>query len=567
MQHTHDLVFIALSFGVALLASWTALGLLERVRSNLEIRRIIWLMATALAMGGGVWSMHFIAMLGFNIGMPVQYDMPLTALSLLLAIAGTAFAFWMASKSEPPVHYLLISGAAMGLAIALMHYVGMFALRTSAVLLYEPLYIVLALLVAMIASFGAMMLVRTDLSNRQKSFGAVFLAIAVSAMHHIAMTGVTVVATENITPSHGNISALALAVTTALVTSFLLVATGFTAYLDRRLKVLSVLDAGDIGYWEVRLPSRQVWLSPYAKRLLVRPVNIDGKHKNVDHSPALVEAAIAMAKKAIRNPEVSHSKEMEMHVGDRWIAVRGRMIQQRRQHNIKMAGILIDITDAHAVRTALEVSDARQKLLLNELNHRLKNNFASIQSIAALTARGSPDLPTFIDTFQSRLLALSNTQTLLTNTGWESADIAAIFEQELRPYTQRAVIQGPTVLLDPKRALSMGLIAHELTTNAAKHGALSTPNGSINVRWTMPDKNGRVSLEWLESGGPQITNPPSRKGFGSRLIRNSIQGALAGTADSKFLPTGLNMTLNFTTVDAKAPMKTAPRIKVIKPVD
>lgn len=566
MGHSHDTVFVALSLSVAILAAWTALSLLERVRASLEGRRLVWLAATASAMGGGIWSMHFIAMQGFSPGVPVTYDIGLTALSLLLAIMGTSIAFWMAAKPQARVLFLAMSGAAMGVAIALMHYVGMAAIRSSATLHFSPPYVFAALLVGMLASFGAMMLVRSDLSNRQKAYGAIFLAAAVSAMHYIAMAGTHVSLADG--PAHPvghNTSALTLAMITALLTVTLLAATIITAYLDRRIKLLSVLDAGDIGYWEVRLPSRQVWLSPHARKLLIRSVEEDGKTVLKDHSPALVEAAIAMAKKAIRTANTTHSKEMEIHLGNRWVAVRGRMLMMRRQHHIKMAGILIDITEAHSVRTALEVSDARQKLLLNELNHRLKNNFASIQSIAALTARGSPDLPTFIDTFQSRLLALSNTQTQLTNTGWESADIAAIFEQELRPYTQQAVIDGPSLLLDPKRALSMGLIAHELTTNAAKHGALSRPDGTIHVRWTLPDKEGRVRLEWRETGGPPAA-PPTRKGFGSRLIKNSIEGSLEGSADLEYLQTGLKVNLQFTIADAPPTLKAPAKVKVIKPV-
>lgn len=566
MGHSHDMVFIALSFGVAILASWTALGLLGRVRDNLELRRLTWLMATATAMGGGIWSMHFIAMLGFIPEQSISYDIPLTILSFLLAVGGTAVAFWMAARPQRPVWQLVVSGVAMGLAIASMHYVGMAAIRTNAVLEYRPVFVVAALFVAMLASFSAMLLANKDLSNRQKAVAALSLAVAVSAMHYTAMAGVTVIET-GITPhTGGSASSLALAVTTALLTTILLIASGISAYLDRHMKVLSVLDAGDIGYWEVRLPSRQVWLSPHARKLLTQLDKDEGSTGTTDHSSALVDAAIAMAKNAIRNPQKKLSKEIELQVGDRWVAVRGRMLQIRRQHHIKLAGIMIDITQAHTVRTALEVSDARQKLLLNELNHRLKNNFASIQSIAALTARGSPDLETFIGTFQSRLMALSNTQTLLTNTGWESADIAAIFEQELHPYTQQAVIEGPSVLLEPKRALSMGLIAHELTTNAAKHGALSRDKGTIHVRWTLPDRHGRVSLEWRETGGPEITQSPSRKGFGSRLIRNSIEGPLRGTAQSEYRPTGLKVTLNFTTLDEPGVHKNIPRIKIINPV-
>ena len=567
MGHSHDTVVVTLSLGVAILASWTALSLLERVRASLEWRRVVWLVATAGAMGGGIWAMHFIAMQGFNPGTAVTYDPLLTALSLALAIAGTSVAFWIAARPQARVAMLLMSGAAMGIAIALMHYVGMAAIRSAASLSYQPHYVAASLAVAMAASFGAMLLVRSDLSNRQKAIGSVILAGAVAAMHYTAMAGTMVSLTTAHASHHGHAtSGLTLAGVTALISVVLLIAAIVVAHLDRRIKLLSVLDAGDIGYWEVRLPSRQVWLSPHARKLLIRAVEVDGKTVLQDHTSALVDAAIAMAKRAAKTANTTRSKEMELNLGNRWVAVRGRMIMMRRQHHIKMAGIVIDITEAHAVRTALEVSDARQRLLVNELNHRLKNNFASIQSIAHLTARGSPDLPTFINTFQSRLLALSNTQTLLTNTGWESANLDEIYAQELRPYTQQAVIEGPPLQLDPKRALAMGLIAHELTTNAAKHGALSCAEGTIRVRWTRPDAKGHVRLEWTETGGPPAV-APTRRGFGSRLIRSSIEGALQGKVDVDYLPTGLQVRLEFTTADEPVTVKTAPKIKVIKPVD
>lgn len=543
MHHSHDVIFIVMSVGVAILAAWTSLGLLERVRESLQLRRLIWLVATGLCMGGGIWTMHFVAMLGFQPGVAVTYDMPLTILSFVLAAAGTCGAFWAAANSELSRRNLLIAGAAMGASIALMHYVGMAAVQTEARLSYNPVFVTASVLVAILASLAALLLVRRQLGPTQKIMAAVLLGLAVTAMHYTGMAGLTVTMPESALHNPPE-QPLFLAIATTVVAVVLLGTALATAHLDRRIRFLSVLDAGDIGYWEVQLPSRQVWLSSYARKLL----QIEDDAQIDEAARPLTEIAIAMAKKSLREPQSTVRRETEIQVGQRWLSVRGRMVHHRREHHIKMAGVLLDITDGHKVRTALEVSDQRQKLLLNELNHRLKNNFASIQSIAALTARGSPDLPTFIETFQSRLLALSNTQTLLTNTGWESADIAAIFQQELHPYTERAVIQGPTLLLDPKRALSMGLIAHELTTNAAKHGALKQSEGSIHVRWTHPSPEGLVRLEWLETGGP-VVQAPKGKGFGSRLIQSSIEGPLGGTAQIDYLPTGLRVTLNFTTQD------------------
>jgi len=542
MSHSHGSIFIVLALGVAILASWTALGLLERVRENHEFRRVAWLIATGLCMGGGIWAMHFIAMQGFNPGAAVRYNTGLTLLSFVLAAVGTCGAFWAAANADISLRNLLIASGAMGASIALMHYVGMAAVRTEAVLHYHPLYVALSIIVAVLASGIALFIVRSQLNPQQRILAAVVLGMAISLMHYIGMTGITVELPANL-PSHSHASpSLFMAIATTAVAITLMGGALATAHLDRRIRFLSVLDAGDIGYWEVQLPARQLWLSPYARMLL----SSSSKDDLALASKTLVDIAIAMAKKSLRNPESTVRRETEIQIGKRWITVRGRMIHHRRPHHIKMAGVLLDITESHTVRTALEVSDARQKLLLNELNHRLKNNFASIQSIAALTARGSADLPSFIETFQSRLLALSNTQTLLTQTGWESADIAAIFKQELNPYTERAIIEGPTILLDPKRALSMGLIAHELTTNAAKHGALKQSEGAIHVRWTHPSPEGHVRLEWIETGGPPVS-APSGKGFGSRLIRSSIEGPLGGTAQIDYPPAGLRVTLNFQT--------------------
>ena len=556
MGHSHASIFIGLSMAVAILASWTALGLLERVRESLQVRRLIWLLATGLVMGGGIWSMHFIAMLGFDPGVPVSYDLPLTILSFLLAAVGTSGAFYAAINAALSHKHLLIAGTAMGASITLMHYVGMAAIRSTAVISHNLWYPFIALLVAIIASVVALMLARRHLATQQKIVAAVVLSMAVSAMHYIGMAGVRV---ESVIAEHVHMTQtkpVFLALGTAAITLLLLGAALAMAHLDRRFRFMSVLDAGDIGYWEVQLPASQLWLSPHGRKILGLPPS--GPMDPARTKP-LIDVAIAMAKRTMRNAApIPRSKETEIRIGDRWLSVRGRMVHQRREHHIKMAGVLIDITEAHINRTALEVSDQRQKLLLNELNHRLKNNFASIQSIAALTARGSPDLDTFIETFQSRLMALSNTQTLLTNSSWESAGLVAIFEQELHPYTERAVIEGPPLEMDPKRALSMGLIAHELTTNAAKHGALKTSDGTIHVRWTQPNAEGKVTLEWREAGGP-VVKPPKRKGFGSRLIRSSIEGPLGGTANIDYQPSGLRVVLQFTIQDT--PQPPAPRLK------
>ena len=181
---------------------------------------------------------------------------------------------------------------------------------------------------------------------------------------------------------------------------------------------------------------------------------------------------------------------------------------------------------------------SQQKLLLDELNHRVKNNLATVQSIAYQTARHAPDLPTFRKTFDQRLVALSRTHDVLTAEAWESADLRAVLEAELGPYGESRVrLQGPPVRLSPQQALALGLVVHELATNAAKYGALNGEDGGC-VRITWSDGDGRLVLLWNETDGPAVT-PPEHRGFGSRLIQRGVQ-ELGGEVVKDWRPEGLD---------------------------
>lgn len=215
---------------------------------------------------------------------------------------------------------------------------------------------------------------------------------------------------------------------------------------------------------------------------------------------------------------------------------------------MKLAGVITDVTDRHQAFAALATSEHRQRLLINELNHRVKNTMATIQSIAALTARRSTSIEDFMRLFEARLIALSDTHNLLTANGWERARLRDLVLQEFRPYAEdRLRMQGPDVTLEAEQALSMGLILHELVTNAAKYGALSRPQeaaGCVDVIWTPADDEGRITLDWIESGGPTVA-PPTRSGFGSRLIDTSVRGTLRGSASMDYAEGRLHCRLTF----------------------
>lgn len=171
-------------------------------------------------------------------------------------------------------------------------------------------------------------------------------------------------------------------------------------------------------------------------------------------------------------------------------------------------------------------ADERQRLLLDELNHRVKNTLATVQAIAQQTLRGAEGPGAFAEAFESRLLALSHTHNALTDSHWAGAGLRQILSQELGPYgAERVAMDGEDVHLPARVALSLGMVFHELATNAAKYGALSTA-GRLMLSWSVTGE-GSLVFEWRETGGPPAAQP-KRRGFGSRLIERSVAGELGG---------------------------------------
>jgi PAS domain S-box-containing protein len=205
----------------------------------------------------------------------------------------------------------------------------------------------------------------------------------------------------------------------------------------------------------------------------------------------------------------------------------------------------------YAVRVIEDITerrqaDKRQKLLIDELNHRVKNTLATVQSLAWQAAR--PGVPPQVaqERFQERLLALSRTHNLLNETHWEGASLRTILETELGPYATagRVRLDGPEVHLDARPAVVLGMAVHELTTNAVKHGALAAASGRVQVGWKIDDRGGEavLAIDWCELGGPALAAQPS-PGFGSRLLRQTITRELAGQLDIRFEREGVCCTI------------------------
>jgi two-component sensor histidine kinase len=194
---------------------------------------------------------------------------------------------------------------------------------------------------------------------------------------------------------------------------------------------------------------------------------------------------------------------------------------------------------------ALEIEHRRrierhQNLLLDELNHRVKNTLATVQAMAMQTLKGV-DLPAR-DSFLARLFALSGQHDLLTLDNWEGASFEGVVRRALRPWREeeraRFHVEGPAVHLDPKRALALGMAFHELASNAAKYGAFATPSGTVDVTWTIAPDERRLKLNWIERGGLPVA-APERRGFGLRLIEHGLAREISGEVKLDFRPDGL----------------------------
>lgn len=227
----------------------------------------------------------------------------------------------------------------------------------------------------------------------------------------------------------------------------------------------------------------------------------------------------------------------------RWIRDAGFPIHDFAGRVRRVAGIAQDVTGE---KEATE----RQRRLTRELDHRVKNVLALVQAVAAQTIRSSDTLAHFAEGFEGRLAALARAHGMLTSSGWMGAELRALVQQTLEPHLdgRRALhADGPAVRLPPRHAVALAMVLHELSTNAAKYGALSVQGGSVQVAWeSAVDREGapQVRFVWRESGGPTVA-PPERRGFGTALIEQASRLDLHGAGAIRFEPEGVVCELSF----------------------
>ena len=309
------------------------------------------------------------------------------------------------------------------------------------------------------------------------------------------------------------------------------------------------LSAGDMGSWEVDLVTGHLEWD-------------DGPYRIFGVDPAHFEPTVERIE-AMMHPDdreknalaaIVDSGEQRFQVefrivrpsGEvRWCYGAGIITRDADGKPVRMNGVTVDITDRKR-------AEERQVLLAREVDHRAKNTLAVVLSVLRLTR--APTTKDFIATVEGRVHALAATHNLLSATRWEGADLGKIVEEEMAPYhanhRQRVITGGPAVVLLPATAQAVALALHELATNAAKYGALSTETGTLGVTWRA--EGDALVLDWTETGGPPAAEP-ARLGFGLTIVRSSIEAQFRGGVSYEWRREGLRCTLSIPAAQIAAP--------------
>ncbi|MCJ2109185.1 PAS domain S-box protein [Methylobacterium sp. E-041] len=231
----------------------------------------------------------------------------------------------------------------------------------------------------------------------------------------------------------------------------------------------------------------------------------------------------------------------------RLVALFFMLCDHARTWSAEEIGFLRNVADRTRAAIARSEAEARQDLLNHELSHRMKNLLAMVQAIAVQSTRGAKDVETVREVLESRLIALGRAHEILLGGAADRAGIASVIRGGVGVHDAgggRFRYAGPDVEISGDAALALALMLHELSTNAAKYGALSVPEGHVDLSWSLSDGGDEpcLRIEWREIEGPKVV-PPSRKGFGSRLIERGITGQVGGTLTLDYAPSGVTCTL------------------------
>ena len=216
----------------------------------------------------------------------------------------------------------------------------------------------------------------------------------------------------------------------------------------------------------------------------------------------------------------------------------------------KISGVNVaaeEITQRKRHEAELRQREEHIQVILGELAHRTKNLLVLVMALARQTGRTATDVQQYQALFTKRLQGLAHSHDLLLKGHWQGASFADLVATQMQPFREgedRIQAAGPPIMLQPDAVQNLGLVLHELATNASKHGALSVPSGVVSIAWSAPAAGGRIQVSWQESGGPPV-QPPQRRGFGQELIERIVPQVLKGTGALHFAPSGVNWNFEF----------------------
>ena len=308
---------------------------------------------------------------------------------------------------------------------------------------------------------------------------------------------------------------------------------GKVAALLTKAGLSTILDGIGDGFYAVDRDWRIILFNREAERHFRHsPEDVLG-HKLWDLFPSARETALGtLFTKTMESRETIRSETESVIFGSRWLSYRLFPLGDG------MGVVFRDMTDRKR-------AEEQRDLLINELEHRVKNTLTTVQSIASQSFRAAGIAPEALRAFDARLIALGNVHGVLTKQSWDAADLHDVVWAALHPHSapdrDRFTVEGPNVQVGPKCAVAFSMAVHELATNAIKYGALSADSGHVEIAWSAADD--RFHWQWRERGGPPVT-VPERTGFGSRMIERALALQLSGTATIDYPPAGLVCTID-----------------------
>ena len=315
---------------------------------------------------------------------------------------------------------------------------------------------------------------------------------------------------------------------------------------EQQRRVLDIaLEAAEMGAWRYSLADNRWWCSPQAQALY-GVVQADCIHDeetirtiiHPDDIDDMWRAVKAASQPAGPGRYSAEYRVRDGHGGWRWLSVWGATEFEGdgdARRAVAITGASRDVTDRR-------IAEEHRELMVNELNHRVKNTLATVQSITSHTLRFAPDLHSARQRIEDRLLSLARAHDLLTSENWSGANLTEVVDRALRPFSSSNgfVVSGRPIRVSPRQALALSMAVHELATNAVKYGALSQANGQVDVEWSVrgADGVGTLHFRWSEAGGPEVRTP-EREGFGRRMLERGLAIELGSPTRLSYAPSGV----------------------------